>query len=173
VFLYLDEAHSFFTLEPLGRAHAIGLEGEIDFMLVTLSKALGGSGAIFLSSADTRERLVNTARSLIYSTALPSASVAWTNFILEQDFSARRSNLKANIDFMGLSETQICPFVAGENEATLALAARLRDEGYFVAAIRPPTVPAHTARLRISLRGDVEQASLERLKEILDENRVA
>lgn len=166
--LYVDEAHSFFALHELGLCKAKSVDRDIDYILVTLSKALGGSGAVLLSDEETHEILVNSARSLIFSTAMPSIDVAWTNFILSRNFSDQRKNLQETVDFLGLGKTQICPFIVGENEKTLALSEKLREAGYFVAAIRPPTVPQGTARLRISLRGDILPSELERLKEILD-----
>lgn len=166
--LYVDEAHSFFALHELGLCKKESLDGDIDYILVTLSKALGGSGAVLLSDEETHDILVNSARSLIFSTAMPSVDVAWTNFILSRDFSSLRKNLRESIRLLGLSQTQICPFIVGENEKTIALSEKLRTAGYFVAAIRPPTVPQNTARLRISLRGDILPSELERFKEILD-----
>ena len=166
--LYVDEAHSFLALNELGIVHSQNLDNEIDFILITLSKALGGSGAVFLCNQEMREILINSARSLIFSTAIPSVDVAWTSFILSKDFSDRRKNLQECVDFLGLSKTQICPFIVGENEDTLALAKDLTDAGFFVPAIRPPTVPVHTSRLRISLRGDITAEELKPLKEILD-----
>ncbi len=167
--LYVDEAHSFFALHELGLCKYKGLDKSVDFILVTLSKALGGSGAVFLSNEETRDILVNSARSLIFSTAIPSIDVAWTHFVLQKDFSNERRNLLECIRFLGLSKTQICPFIVGDNARTLELSKALSEAGYFVPAIRPPTVPQNTARLRISLRGDVLPKDLERLKEILDD----
>jgi len=167
--LYVDEAHSFFSTFEHGICKQLGLDKDIDFILVTLSKALGGNGAVFICDANTRDILVNSARSLIFSTAISSIQVAWTNFVLNQDFSDRRKNLEQVIKFLGLSETQIGPFIVGESEDTLALSAKLRGEGYFIPAIRPPTVPLHTSRLRISLRGDISVADIEKLKKVLDE----
>ncbi len=166
--LYVDEAHSFFALHELGLCKYRNLDKDIDFILVTLGKALGGSGAVLLSDEETHDILVNSARSLIFSTALPSIDVAWTRFILQKDFSRERKNLLESIRFLNLSQTQICPFIVGENEKTVTLSEELRGAGYFVPAIRPPTVPQGTARLRISLRGDIYPKELERLKEILD-----
>lgn len=166
--LYVDEAHSFFTLYENGLCKALGIEAEIDCILVTLSKALGGSGAVLLSDEETSQILVNSARSLIFSTALPSIDVAWTNFVLSKDFSPERKNLQESIDTLGLSASQICPFIVGENLAAIELAQSLNSAGFFVPAIRPPTVPEGTARLRISLRGDISPKEIQPLKEILD-----
>lgn len=169
--LYVDEAHSFFSVHEHGVAKDLGLDRDIDILLITFSKALGGNGAILMADGNIRDILVNSARSLIFSTALSSVQVAWTRFILSQDFSGRRENLKNLVKFMGLSETQICPFIVGENDDTLALAAKLRKEGFFVPAIRPPTVPLHTSRLRISLRGDLLMEDVAKFKEILDQQK--
>ncbi len=166
--LYVDEAHSFFAIHELGLCKFRNLDKDIDFILVTLGKALGGSGAVLLSDEEMREILVNSARSLIFSTAIPSIDVAWTHFVLQKDFSRERENLLDSIRFLNLSQTQICPFIVGKNEKSIELSETLREAGYFVPAIRPPTVPQDTARLRISLRGDIFPRELERLKEILD-----
>ncbi len=166
--LYVDEAHSFFALHEFGLCQKESLEKDIDYILVTLSKALGGSGAVLLSDEETHDVLVNSARSLIFSTAIPSIDVAWTHFVIQKDFSLERKNLREGIQLLGLSQTQICPFIVGDNTRTLELSEKLRDAGYFVPAIRPPTVPQNTARLRISLRGDILPSELERFKEILD-----
>lgn len=166
--LYVDEAHSFFSMREFGLCKALGVEADVDCILVTLSKALGGSGAVLLSDDETNQILVNSARSLIFSTAIPSVDVAWTNFVLSKDFSAERKNLRNSVKYLGLGETQICPFIVGENEKVLELSRTLAEKGYFVAAIRPPTVPQNTARLRISLRGDIAPQELSPLKETLD-----
>ena len=171
--LYVDEAHSFFALHELGLSRALNLDADVDFILVTLSKALGGSGAVFLCNDEIRQILINSARSLIFSTAIPSIDVAWTHFVLSKDFSARRQILHDSIRFLELSDSQICPFIVGENEDALLLSRKLLQQGFFVPAIRPPTVPLHTARLRISLRGDITPEELASLKEILDAYKAA
>lgn len=171
--LYVDEAHSFFALHELGLSRALNLDADVDFILVTLSKALGGSGAVFLCNDEIRQILINSARSLIFSTAIPSIDVAWTHFVLSKDFSARRQILHDLIRFLELSDSQICPFIVGENEDALLLSRKLLQQGFFVPAIRPPTVPLHTARLRISLRGDITPEELASLKEILDAYKAA
>ncbi|EKR8079861.1 aminotransferase class I/II-fold pyridoxal phosphate-dependent enzyme [Campylobacter fetus] len=171
VLLYIDEAHSFFIKDELGLAKSSQTDTDVDFLLVTLSKAVGGEGAIILSDKEYKDIFINSARSLIYSTAIPSINIAWTNFILNKDFSRERTNLEKNIKFLDLGTTHICPFMTYENDKTLELANKIFDSGYFVPAIRPPTVPKHNSRLRISLRGDIEIGELSNLKKILDENR--
>lgn len=169
VMLYIDEAHSFFALSELGICGDMGCD--IDFILVTLSKAVGSSGAVILSSGEFKDIFINSARSLIYSTSIPAINVAWSNFILAKDHSKRRENLANLINFLNLNSTHICPFVVGENTKALELSNALNELGYFVPAIRPPTVPKGKARLRISLRADLECGDLVKLKRLLDENR--
>lgn len=172
VLLYIDEAHSFFVRHKLGFCHSLGLCSDVDFILVTLGKGIGSEGAVILSSGLFRDIFVNSARSLIYSTSLPGINVAWSHFILNKDFSQERQNLEKNIKFLGINDSHICPFLVGSNDATLRLSQKLFDNGYFTPAIRPPTVPNGTSRLRISLRGDIAEQDLVNLKDILDENRV-
>ncbi|AII14361.1 8-amino-7-oxononanoate synthase [Campylobacter iguaniorum] len=172
VLLYIDEAHSFFVRHELGFCHALGLSKEVDFTLVTLGKGIGSEGAVMLCSAMFRDIFINSARSLIYSTSLPSINVAWSHFILNKNFSQERQNLEKNIKFLGLNNSHICAFLVGSSGAALSLSQKLFDNGYFAPAIRPPTVPNGTSRLRISLRGDILERDLVKLKEILDENRV-
>ena len=166
--LYIDLAHSFFALDELG----IGarLSCDIDFILITLGKALGSSGAVILSSNEFKDIFINSARSLIYSTALPPINVAWSNFVLSKDYTNERENLRNLINFLGLNSTHISPFIVGDNAKTLKLSNSLKSLGYFIPAIRPPTVPEGKARLRISLRADLEIDDLVNLKRILDEN---
>ena len=168
VMLYIDLAHSFFALDELG----IGarLSCDIDFILITLGKALGSSGAVILSSNEFKDIFINSARSLIYSTALPPINVAWSNFVLSKDYTKERENLANLINFLGLNSTHISPFIVGDNAKTLKLSNSLKSLGYFIPAIRPPTVPDGKARLRISLRADLEIDDLVNLKRILDEN---
>lgn len=170
--LYIDEAHSFFVRNELGNAHTLCVDKEIDFLLVTLGKGIGSSGAVILSNAFYKDIFVNSARSLIFSTAIPSICVAWSNFVLSKDFSMYRQNLEQNIAYLGINDSHIQPFLTYENDKTLKLSQTLCQNGYFIPAIRPPTVPKNSSRLRISLRGDIKKDELKKLKEILDENRV-
>lgn len=167
--IYLDEAHSFFALNEFGSAKTANLDTKIDFILITLGKALGGEGGVMLCDEKTHQIIVNSARSLIYSTAIAPVNIAWTNFVLSKDFSFLRENLHKNCEFIGLSKTQICPFVIGDSQKTLKTSEKLAKFGYFIPAIRPPTVPQNSARLRISLRGDLEISDLANLKAILNE----
>ena len=163
--LYVDEAHSFFALNELGECDKQGVRA--DFMLFTLSKAAGGYGAVLLADEMTRDFLINKARALIYSTAIAPVNAAWANFVLNTDFSSRRENLRKNVEFLALSRSQIAPFICKSSAHALSLSKRLLEHGYFVPALRPPTVKE--PRLRISLRADIETCELAKLKEILNE----
>lgn len=163
--LYVDEAHSFFALNELGECEAQGVRA--DFLLFTLSKAVGGYGAVLLADEAVRDFLINKARGLIYSTAIAPVNAAWARFVLSADFSSRRENLRKNLEFLALSHSQIAPFVCQSSAAALGLSKELLKHGYFVPALRPPTVKE--PRLRISLRGDISPNELIKLKEILNE----
>lgn len=167
--LYVDEAHSFFVRYPLGLCKYLALDENIDFLLITLSKGAGGTGAVILSSLEFKETFVNLARSLIYSTAIPSINIAWTNFILNKDLNQNREILEKNIEFLNLNDSHICPFITYSNELAIKLSDICFEHNYFVPAIRPPTVPKNNSRLRISLRGDISTSELKKIKEILYE----
>jgi 8-amino-7-oxononanoate synthase len=163
--LLVDEAHATGCIGPGGRGSvaAAGLGEEVDVIVGTLGKALGGYGAYVCASRELTEFLINAARPFIFSTALPPAVVAAASaavdLLTEQPEMVDR--LKANAAALreglldhGLevtdSETQIIPLVIGEAEATMALTERLLKRGVFAQAIRPPTVPAGTCRLRLT-----------------------
>jgi 8-amino-7-oxononanoate synthase len=124
----------------------------------TLSKAVGAYGGYLCASAPAIDLIRNRARTLIYSTGLPPSCVAAAIAALdlierEPDYAARPvQKAKAFTKAAGLPEAQspIVPVIIGEEEATLAASRLLADEGYLAAAIRPPSVPAGTARLRLT-----------------------
>lgn len=154
--LLLDEAHGFGVLGPtgMGLAEELGLQSRIDFHMGTLSKAAGLSGAYIACSATWRDHLVNRARSFIYSTAPPPALAHAASASLEIIQSAKdlRSRLHENIRLLSPdAKSPIIPRIIGGNEPTLAASDRLEADGFLVPAIRYPTVPRGTARLRISL----------------------
>jgi 8-amino-7-oxononanoate synthase len=161
----VDEAHATGVLGPGGRGSvaAAGLEDEVDVIVGTLGKALGGYGAYVCCDADTASYLVNTARTLIFSTGPPPPSVAAALAALEllrsepRQVERLRRNARVLRDALaeqgfGLpdGDTQIVPLVVGEPEVALALCERALRRGVFAQAIRPPTVPPGTARLRLA-----------------------
>ncbi|MDR0735253.1 MAG: 8-amino-7-oxononanoate synthase [Zoogloeaceae bacterium] len=165
--LVIDDAHGFGVLGPEGRgslAHC-GIRPHPRILLMaTLGKAAGTSGAFVAGSALAIEYLLQNARSYIFTTAQPPAIAAAATKSLEiiQNDEARRAHLRALIRQLQTgcaalpwrllpSETAIQPLMLGENDKALALSQQLWRRGLWVAAIRPPTVPPGTARLRISL----------------------
>lgn len=165
-YLLVDDAHGTGVLGKQGRGclEMMNIENERIINMGTLSKALGSQGGFIAGSNELIQMLINKARSFIYTTGLnPSACGAalksielvreqpWRrNKLLEKDEWLR--NQLRSLGFNTLnSQTQIVPILIGEVEDTLNVAARLLENGIFCPAIRPPAVPAGTARLRISL----------------------
>ncbi len=166
--LLLDEAHAVGVIGTHGRGLAdhLGLSSRIDLHLGTLSKALGTSGGYICARRPLIQLLINRARSFIYSTApapaAAAAACAAVDFLLSPAGEKRRQLLRANLLhfaqempqlFPGGRKIQsaIIPHIIGSADAALTASAHLSDRGYFVPAIRYPTVPRDTARLRITL----------------------
>jgi glycine C-acetyltransferase/8-amino-7-oxononanoate synthase len=162
----VDEAHGTGCLGPGGRGAVadVGLEGEVDVVVGTLGKALGAYGAFAACSAAMRDYLTNTARSLIFSTALPPPAVAGALAALEvlQEHPEMVDRLQANAGAMrdelaregfevAGSSTQIVPLVVGDAELAMRVCETAIEGGVFAQAIRPPTVPDGTSRLRLAL----------------------
>jgi len=180
-YLYLDEAHAVgvFGNKGLGLAEQEGLLPEIDFLVGTMGKALASVGAFLICSEDTKTYLVNTCKSLIYTTALPPVNMAWTAFVLGllPSFSNRRKNLKEKVDYFRQKlidnsievegESHIFAIIVGENKSCLELARLLKEEKIEVQAVRPPTVPEGTSRIRISLHEKLSFDDLDKLVKIL------
>ena len=175
--LMVDEAHATGCLGPGGRGSvaAAGLTDEVDVIVGTLGKALGGYGAYVCGSDELIDFLVNSARPCIFSTAPPPPAVAASSAALEllQERPKRVEKLRANAAALrsglleqGLepagSETQIVPLVIGEADDAMALCERLLEDGLFAQAIRPPTVPPGTCRLRLTVMATHAIADLRR-----------
>jgi glycine C-acetyltransferase/8-amino-7-oxononanoate synthase len=161
----VDEAHATGVLGPGGRGSVAdaGLEGEVDVIVGTLGKALGGYGAYACCDEETASYLVNCARTLIFSTGPPPPSVAAALTALEllrsepRQVERLRRNARVLRDTLAQQgfrvppgDTQIVPLLVGEPEHALALCERALERGVFAQAIRPPTVPTGTARLRLA-----------------------
>jgi 8-amino-7-oxononanoate synthase len=176
--LMVDEAHATGVLgkNGSGAAELFGIKDGIDISTGTFSKALASEGGFVAGSAALIDYLVNTARSFIFSTAMPPAGAAVSLAALDivRTEPQRRSTLMEHAAWLrdSLSRagfdvanhpTQIVSLILGEPRTATAFSDRLMERGIFVTAIRPPTVPAGTSRLRISLmathtRGDLEFA---------------
>lgn len=151
--LYLDEAHAMGVWGSGGRGFSVDVpQLRVDYFVATFGKAICSQGAFVACSAAKKELMVNRMRTLIFSTALPPISLRWTQYIIErlESFEPLRRHLYELIEMMS-GQSQIIPMVIGENHETLRRAEELRQNGYWATAIRQPTVPAGTARLRFSL----------------------
>ena len=172
--ILLDEAHAFGVLGPsgMGLADREGLQTRITFQMGTLSKAVGLSGGYVAASRAWIDVLTNKARSFIYSTAPPPAlahaALASLHLIRSPQGAALREKLRGNISIIADAPTPIIPRILGTNEAALTTSAALADAGFLVPAIRFPTVPRGTARLRISLSAAHPTEAVAALKAALD-----
>jgi 8-amino-7-oxononanoate synthase len=161
----VDEAHATGALGPDGRGAvaAAGLVGEVDVIVGTLGKALGGYGAYVCCGAELGSYLVNTARTLIFSTGPAPPSVAAALAALEllreqprrverlqRNARALREALKAEGFDTGGGETQIVPLIVGDPGLAVEVCERALRRGVFAQAIRPPTVPRGSSRLRLA-----------------------
>jgi len=180
-FLYIDEAHATGVFGPDGRGLSAAYEGRANVVAVhTCGKALGASGALVLTTKLLRDFLVNRSRPFIFATApspLMAVAVGEALKIL-RDEPERRQQLHDLITFAGdkiraqgwtPSGSQIIPYIVGHNERTMTLAAALQKRGFDIRGIRPPTVPAGTARLRISLTLNVTREDVESMLAALQE----
>ena len=177
--LVVDDAHGFGVLGPGGRgslAHFALPPSPRLILMGTLGKAAGGSGAFVAGDGQVIEWLAQRARSYIFTTASSPimAAVLLASLVLIAEGDARRAHLQQLIAHLrtGLtdlpwrqlpSSTAIQPLLVGDNEAAVRLSERLLERGLWVPAIRPPTVPAGTARLRISLSAAHEITQLDAL----------
>lgn len=187
--LMVDDAHGFGVLgeRGAGSLEAAGLDGEdVPVLMATLGKALGCSGAFVAGSEVLVESLIQFARNYVYSTAMPPAlAVAGLAALeLQREESWRRAHLQALVarfrrgaEQLGLPLADvggpIQPLVIGAADAALALSQALRDRGLLVGAIRPPTVPAGTARLRVTLTAGHTEAQVDRLLDALESTGAA
>ncbi len=162
----VDEAHATGTLGPGGRGALAeaGLEQEVDVIVGTLGKSLGSYGAFVACDREVADYLLNTARTFIFSTALPPPAAAGALAALEllEGRPELVSRLRANSAALrgalveegfdvSASRTQIMPLVLGDPEATVEACELALERGVFAQAIRPPTVPPMTSRLRLAV----------------------
>jgi glycine C-acetyltransferase/8-amino-7-oxononanoate synthase len=162
----VDEAHATGALGPGGRGAiaAAGLEGQVDVIVGTLSKAFGSYGGYVCASEEIIELLLNRARTLIFSTAPPPPSVAGAlaaiELLIEQPLRPEKLQamarlLREELAAVGIQppagETQIIPLIAGDADAAMRVSAAALERGVFAQAIRPPTVPQGSSRLRLTV----------------------
>ena len=176
--LLVDEAHADGVFGPHGEgyAHELGIADRVDLHLGTFGKAFGVYGAYVAGSSLWVRYLVNASRSFVFTTGLPAAVIAAVDAALDVVYAAddlraelqeKARRFRTQLASLGLdtsgSSTQIVPIVTGASDAAVALSAALEEAGVLAVAIRPPTVPTGTARLRFSLTAlhadrDVEDA---------------
>src|ERR687883_842835 len=180
----VDEAHATGCFGEGGRGVVAdaGLEGEVDVLVGTLGKALGSYGAYVCCDRELADYLVNRARTLIFSTALPPPAAAGAMAALEilreqpervdklrRNANALREALAARGVECGESDTQIVPLVVGDAGEAMAACERALAEGVFAQAIRPPTVPDGTSRLRLAVMASHTRSELRRAATVLAE----
>jgi 8-amino-7-oxononanoate synthase len=178
----VDEAHGTGCVGPGGRGAVAdaGLEGEVDVIVGTLGKALGSYGAYVLCDKPMASYLVNSARTMIFSTAPPPPAVAAAIAALEllREQPRRVEKLQRNAQVMrdalaaeglstGPSETQIVPLVVGAAGDAVTASERALEQGVFAQAIRPPTVPAGTSRLRLAVMASHTKSELREAATVL------
>ena len=182
----IDEAHAtgIFGEKGSGVVEEEGLSAQVDLIMGTFSKALAGFGAYLATSREIVDYLVNVGRSFIYSTALPPAVIACnlTSLTLVKDEPQRRKILLScagllrdklrEQGFSVLGVSQIIPLVLGDNLRAMEFAARLQEKGFWVLAVRPPTVPQGQARLRLSLSYDHDTETISKLIDAIVEVRI-
>lgn len=179
----IDEAHATGVLGPQGRGLAAAFEGRDNIItLHTCGKALGTVGGFILAPRIIRDFLVNRARPFIFATAPSPLTAAITRSAIEisRTNPERRKRLAGLVQFAGdelrrrcgiaPSGSQIIPVIIGADRAAIAVAASLQQRGFDIRAIRPPTVPEGTARLRIALTLNVDEATVAGLFEALAED---
>ncbi|MGC6229476.1 8-amino-7-oxononanoate synthase [Hafnia paralvei] len=176
--LMVDDAHGVGVCGEQGRGTCDQQRIKPDLLVVTFGKAFGLSGAAVLCSESVAEYFIQFARHLIYSTSMPPAQACALRVALQQVRKGDdlREQLKHNVQLFrrGLTDTRlqlvasdsaIQPVIIGENQAALDLAQSLREQGIWASAIRPPTVPPGTARLRITLSAAHQEQDIQRLLE--------
>ncbi|WP_201598865.1 8-amino-7-oxononanoate synthase [Psychrobacter vallis] len=181
--LYVDEAHAVgvFGDQGCGLAEETQTLTDIDYLVGTFGKAFASIGAYILCDETVKSWLINHMRPLIFSTALPPINHAWTRFILAKmpQLQSHRQHL-AQISLQ-LSQaispahrvtssqqeivyqSPIVPYLLGDNARTIAKAERLQAAGFYALPIRPPTVPANTARIRLVMNASISMADCQRL----------
>jgi 8-amino-7-oxononanoate synthase len=175
--LYIDEAHGvgLYGEKGLGKAEEYNVIADIDLLVGTFGKAFGSVGAYVVCDTDTYMYLVNHSRSLIFTTALPPVVLSWNvlSFTSVLTMKNRRSHLRKLAhrlrqdlnahDLVTDGSTNIVPVMIGDNQRSVDMAVKMREEGYLIFPVRPPAVPEGTARFRLSLTANMGWEHLEGL----------
>ncbi len=181
ILLYLDEAHSVGAIgqDGLGLARYLGYDLDIDFLVFTFGKALCSVGACILCTQEYKDFFINKSRGLIYSTALPPINIAFSSFIFHKLplLNERRAMLhdicdifKKGLHAKGLhyvGDAHIVSLILGSNKKAVEYAQKLQSQGFFAPAIKEPTVPKGSARIRFSLNSGIHEEYIIKLIDIL------
>ena len=181
VMLYVDEAHAIGVrgVHGLGCAEQYAVIDDIDFLVGALGKAMASVGGYLICHAIIRDYLINSMRPLIFSTAQPPICMAWTNFIFQkvQVLDSQRQylqqisqNLQHAVQAKGFdcpSSSHIVPVIIGDSAKTVEKAKALQKAGFYIMPVRPPTVPQHSSRLRISLTTQILHTDIDQLVTLL------
>lgn len=174
--LMIDEAHAFCACGDT--LAGLSTNKDVDIITATFGKALGSFGAFCVANNEITDYLINKARSFIFSTSIPPINIAWSNWLLTEKrafLEKQKENLiklaKSARDLFDnkISNSHIIPIIIGSNSDTLKISEKLRSAGYYIPAIRPPTVPEGSSRLRISLTADSKLSDLENIIKIIHE----
>ncbi|MDP8266505.1 MAG: 8-amino-7-oxononanoate synthase [Candidatus Aceula meridiana] len=183
-FVMVDEAHSFGVLGKNGKGAVehFGLQDKIDIQMGTLSKAAGSFGAYCCGSKNLVDFLINKARSFIYTTGMPACVAAASLKAVEiiekepqrrQDLLDNAHNVRQAFQEVGFdilqSQTPIIPVVVSETSKAVEFSKQLFEKNIFVQAIRPPTVPENTARLRVTVMATHNQEDIAKLLSAFEE----
>jgi 8-amino-7-oxononanoate synthase len=183
--LIVDEAHAagVFGERGLGLCETTGTVADMDIIIGTFGKAFASTGAYAVMDSVIRDYLVNTMRSFIFTTALPPAVLAWSMMTLrkQSEMYGERIHLQriaamlrgrlADAGFEVSGVSQIVPVITGSNESAVILAEKLRRAGVLGMAVRPPTVPENRARIRLSLRANLQWDDIEYIPDLIKAGR--
>lgn len=167
--LYIDEAHSAGLYGPQGQGlcHEANLTDQVDILLGTMGKALASHGAYIVTTPLIKSYLINTARSLIFSTSLPPVAISWNLFLLEQmgQLNQKRKKLQAvskkfrkaltDAGLKTAGDSHIIPVITCDNKKTVEISRILFENGFLAFPIRPPSVPVNDSRIRFSMTADI------------------
>lgn len=182
VILYVDEAHGFGVRgkRGLGLSEEMGLLNEIDILVGTLGKAALSVGAFSITTDSMKKYLLNTARSFIFSTALPPANIAWSILTISRlvEMNAERNHLiqiskyfRRKLIDTGFDvpecDTPIVPLVTGDATKAISLSSQLRENGILALPIRRPTVPPGGERIRFSLNAHLTESEIDKVVDTL------
>ena len=174
--LMIDEAHAFGALGDT--LAGMSYNKDVDIITATFGKSLGSFGAFCVSSTLIINYLINKSRSFIFSTSIPPINIAWTNWLLTNKVEylisqkSKLNKLILEINKLPLKNklsSQIMPIIIGSNNDTIKLAEKLKSAGYYIPAIRPPTVPTNSSRLRLSLTAETDINDIKAILKIIRE----